>query len=157
LRVSQVAKVFASFFKKKPFLFAPGGPAKPSLWGRMTRHLFPVFRAFLLFTMVCGSAAANDVSIAYQRLVKAHFAINLPLPDLAIWRFDSVRPYPGGGDIVCGKVNYQNSTRVYMGMLGFYVVIRNDRVGLSGIEANNAMEDPTGAFKFAYHNLCDKH
>jgi hypothetical protein len=131
--------------------------AKPSLWGGMIRPLFPVFRAILLFTMVCATAAANEVSIPVQRLVKARFAVNMPLPDTALWRFDGVKPYAGGGDIVCGKVNFQNSTRVYMGMMGFYAVIRSGKVGLAGIEATNAMEDPTGAFSFAYHNLCDQH
>jgi len=155
------AKVLLLFFKQTRFLpcdpWPPGGLPKASLWGGMLRAPVAVFRAILLFTMVCGTAAANQVPIPVQRLVKARFAVNMPLPDTALWRFDSVKPYAGGGDIVCGTVNFQNSTRVYMGVLGFYAIISRGKVGLAGIEANNAMEDPTGAFSFAYHNLCDAH
>ncbi len=116
-----------------------------------------VFCAFAAFLLAFGPALAGDVPLKTQRLVQQHFAPQLVLPATALWRFDVIKPYQGGGDIVCGKVNFQNSTRRYIGYLGFYAVVRNGTVGISGIEAENTMEDPTGAFKFAYQNFCGLH
>jgi len=111
-------------------------------------------RAPLVCLVFAAAALAADVPVDTKRLIQSHFAPTLVLPATAIWRFDGMKPYGGGGDMVCGKVNFQNSTRRYIGFLGFYAVIRNGKVGISGIEAENVMQDPTGAFKFAYHNFC---
>jgi hypothetical protein len=108
------------------------------------------------FSLVAFGAAASPVDVPVQRLIQSHFSPNLVLPATALWRFDSVKPYGGGGDLVCGHVNFQNSMRRYLGFLGFYAVVRSNKVALGGIEADDPMQDPTGAFKFAYHNLCDE-
>ena len=112
-------------------------------------------KAFALGLVLAGAALADTVPPETRRLVEDHFASSLVLPATALWQFVSIRPYIGGGDIVCGKVNFQNSTRRYIGYLGFYAVVRNGKVGISGIEAANAMQDPTGAFKFAYQSFCE--
>jgi hypothetical protein len=101
-------------------------------------------------------ASAGIVPVPTQRLIEAHFAPRLVLPALAIWRFEVMKPYPGGGELVCGHVNFQNSTRQYLGFLGFYAVVDSDRVTIGGIEADSEIQDPTGAFKFAYQTLCTK-
>ena len=88
-----------------------------------------------------------------QFLVESAFAPQLVLPATAMWRFEYMKPY-GSGQIVCGHVNFQRSTRQYIGFLGFYAVVRHGRVGISGIEAENAMQDPTGSIKFAYDSMC---
>jgi hypothetical protein len=140
------------FFKKEPLYVRPGAAASPSLWGAMPRGAASLAFAAVLFA---GSAAmANPVPSKTQRLLEAFFAPQLPLPDTAIWRFELIKPYMGGGDIVCGAVNFQRSTRVYIGFLGFYAVVRHGKVGINGLQAEHAQQDPTGAFKFAYETLC---
>jgi hypothetical protein len=107
-------------------------------------------------TLLATRAAANPVPIPEQRIIQDHFAPHLVLPELAIWRFETLTPYAGGGDLVCGHVNFQNSTRQYFGFKGFYAVVVGKKVTSSGIQATNAVQDPTGAFEFAYAELCQK-
>ncbi len=112
--------------------------------------------AVLMAALAAPQAFANPVPVPTQRLVQAHFAPILVLPATAIWRFEVLKPYAGGGDLVCGHVNFQVSTRRYLGFLGFYAVVQNGKVANGGIEADSEIQDPTGAFKFAYQTLCEK-
>jgi hypothetical protein len=95
----------------------------------------------------------QDVSKEERDLVTGFFRKFLVLPDNAVWRFESVRPFLNG-DVVCGHVNYQNSDRRYLGFVGFYAEIRHGEVRESGMEPQLKAEDPAGAIEFAYQIHC---
>ncbi len=109
-----------------------------------------------LLLMAAQADAVAAVPVPMQRSIQGYFAPTMVLPALALWRFENIKPYGGGGDLVCGEVNYQDSTRQYLGYLGFYAVVRNGKVTMGGIRAANEAQDPTGAFEFAYSKLCSR-
>jgi hypothetical protein len=90
-----------------------------------------------------------------QQRVIAHFSDAFVLPDTAIWKFDGYPPFPEGGNVACGRVNYQDSTKAYIGYRGFFAVIRGPNIDAANILPRFSRQDPTGAATATYHQLCD--
>ncbi len=97
---------------------------------------------------------SDDVPQAFRQAVIDKFARGFMLPQTVLWKFDYVQPYPIGGFAVCGRVNYQNSTRKYVGEQRFFARLQDGRVTQSGIVARNKMEDPAHANADAYAIAC---
>jgi hypothetical protein len=76
------------------------------------------------------------------------------LPDFTKWRWDNAKPYPLGGRLICGHVNFQNSNRRYMGEEAFYAVVRDGKYREGGV-VGNMIQDPAGTVRFAYKTLCE--
>ena len=75
-------------------------------------------------------------------------------PMLTIWKFDFMQPYPTEGVSVCGRVNFANSTRHYIGEQNFYAHLRGGKVFEAGIVARRAQEDPVLGNATAYKVAC---
>ncbi len=75
-------------------------------------------------------------------------------PQLVIWKFDFMQPYPTDGMAVCGRVNFPSSTRRYIGEQAFFAHLRNGKVAESGIVAQRQNEDPVLANAAAYKIAC---
>jgi hypothetical protein len=76
------------------------------------------------------------------------------LPDTVLWDFDFIKPYPLGGTTVCGRVNFQNSNRVYGGKQLFYTVFQEGKAVDGGV-VGNVVDDPTGTTRDSRHRFCD--
>jgi len=77
------------------------------------------------------------------------------LPDTTIWHFDYAKPYPLGGITVCGRVNFQNSDRVYSGDKLFYTVFQDGKV-IDGGVLGNVVDDPVGTTAASRHSFCEQ-
>ena len=75
-------------------------------------------------------------------------------PQLVIWKFDFIQPYPTDGIAVCGRVNFPNSTRRYVGEQPFYAHMIGGQVIESGVVAQRQNEDPVLANAAAYKIAC---
>lgn len=111
-----------------------------------------ILLAMLVVVPVTGRA--GEVPLAHQTIAKGAFRDQFVLPDQVLWRFDKEVPYPAGGDVVCGAVNFQNSNRIYIGYKSFYAVIRHGEFSEGGI-VGNQVQDPTGNIQFAFNTLCN--
>jgi hypothetical protein len=111
--------------------------------------------AFALLLMAAAEPASIDVPPDIRQAVIARLSPQFAVKETAIWEFDSLTPYILGGTLVCGKVNFQNSLRRYMGMLPFYIVVkRGGATGDSGIMPLNLEDDPTGTQYATYRKIC---
>jgi hypothetical protein len=75
-------------------------------------------------------------------------------PQLVIWKFDYMQPYPTEGIAVCGRVNFPSSTRHYVGEQQFFAHLTNGEVIGSGIVAHRQNEDPVFASAAGYKIAC---
>jgi hypothetical protein len=112
---------------------------------------------FCLALAAASPKHGEPVSDALQ--AKSEAALNLLLikPETALWTFDWVRPYPGGGSIVCGRVNYQDSAQKYRGLHRFFATFssgKDPRVTKVAIENDDPTLDRSLDFDFAA--LCDR-
>jgi hypothetical protein len=129
----------------------------------MTAHPRPRDALLCICVLLAGLATAgpargNDnaanIPIETQTLIKARFRNTFLLPELVQWKFDFTKPYPTGGIAVCGRVNYQVSTRRYVGFRPFMALVVDGRVTDHRIVPGVYAEDPTYASLAAYKVAC---
>jgi len=113
-----------------------------------------VFLPGLAILLAAAAQAANRVPAAVQQVVMAYLEPSLVLPATALWTFDSAAPFPLGGTLVCGHVNYQISTRRYVGPSPFYAIVSDDHVREWGLVTPSTSSDPTGAIRLNYQEHC---
>jgi hypothetical protein len=97
---------------------------------------------------------SDDVPADMQQAITDHFMHSFVLPQLVLWDFRFLQPYPTGGIAVCGTVNYPNSTRQYAGKVPFFARFENGRIIQAGIVARSHFEDPVHANANAYKIAC---
>jgi hypothetical protein len=119
-----------------------------------------VFRAILLLLPAAASAQATPqgtsiVPMGEQDMVEENIARSLPLPETAEWHFAFKAPYAGGGDVVCGSVNYQSLERKYVGSHRFYAIIYNNKITLAQLQDPPSV-DVSGEEAVKFHRLCDR-
>ena len=100
------------------------------------------------------AAEEAPVTIDMQDKVEEAAAKQLVKPETALWTFDFVRPYPGGGQIVCGKISYQDSTKKYRGPYRFFATVRSDKVVKVTLQEASRANGQSLDFDFAA--LCDR-
>ncbi len=117
--------------------------------------------ALLLVSAAClpaGAVAAaspqQPVSFEVQDKVIAVIGRQLITPETARWVFDFIRPDPGGGQIVCGKVDYENSAKVFQGPHRFFAAYNRGKVGSVAVESSDPTRDRSLDVDFAA--LCDR-
>ena len=96
----------------------------------------------------------TDVPETIRNAVIDRLQKNFVYPQLTIWKFDYMQPYPTEGISVCGRVNYLNSTRRYVGELNFFAHIRDGKVVQAGIVSHSVREDPVLGNADAYKIAC---
>jgi len=122
-----------------------------------------VFRAVLPLLVLCSAAeraqatpqGTSAVPMEVQDLVEEDIAKALPLPETADWHFDFMAPYAGGGDVVCGSVNYQSLERKYVGSQRFYAIVYRHKISLSQLQDPPSV-DVSGQEAVKFHLLCDR-
>jgi hypothetical protein len=97
----------------------------------------------------------SPVPMEVQDMVEDDIAKNLPLPETADWHFDFMAPYPSGGDVVCGSVNYQSLQRKYVGAQRFYVIVYRNKISFSQLQDPPNM-DTSGEEARKFHLFCDR-
>jgi hypothetical protein len=100
---------------------------------------------------------SDDVPPDMQQAVIEKFARSFLLPQLVMWDFGFMQPYPTGGIAVCGFVNYPDSTRQYVGKLPFFARFQAGRIVQAGIVARSHLEDPVHASADAHKIACADH
>jgi hypothetical protein len=114
----------------------------------------------LVFPAVAGAQSnppgTKPVPMEIQDKVEDNVAKFLVLPETAEWHFDFMAPYAGGGDVVCGSVNYQSLQRKFVGAHRFFVVIRRDKITLSQLQDPPEV-DVSGQEAIKFKLLCDRH
>jgi len=121
-----------------------------------------VWTANFLLLLLCAAPkvpamGAQEVNVPadLKRVVIDHFSPMFVVPQTAIWEFDSISHYLLGGTLICGKVNYQDSLRHYLGMQPFYLVIKSDHsTGDGDLLPLFASRDPTGTKRSTYVKVC---
>jgi len=117
----------------------------------------------------CPAAADANVTFEQQRIIRSYFQQSLVNPDTAQWSFDLVRSDPRG-TLICGRVDYMNSAKIYVGARRFYIILRpgakasagpEERVGFfssqnvdSGDIYDSVSDDPGGGLKRRIEALC---
>jgi hypothetical protein len=104
-----------------------------------------------------AEAGRTEVPPAMRQLVIDHFAKSFVLPQLVIWKFDYAQPYPTGGTAVCGRVNYPDISRRYVGEQPFFVRFKDGVLVESAMMSRLAIDDPVGASRHAYTIACGAH
>jgi hypothetical protein len=100
------------------------------------------------------AGSAGDITPAMRQTIRDRFRKIFMLPDTVLWRYDFTRNYPTGGISVCGRVNYQDSTRRYVGFLKYYARFTDGKIVDTGILPRNANQDPVHANADAYRIAC---
>lgn len=98
---------------------------------------------------------AKPVPMDVRDMVEDAIGRNLPLPESADWHFDFMAPYGGGGQVVCGRVNYQSLQRKYVGMTNFYAVVKSQTVTLAVLQ-DPAWLDSSGQEAIKFKLLCNR-
>ncbi len=118
------------------------------------------FSAALVAVMVAQtgqaarSAELSAVSQDLQDKVEDKAAAQLVKPETAVWIFDFIRPDPGGGRIICGKINYQDSTKKYRGPYRFFATVRGANV--VKVIFQQAFRSEGQSLDFDFAALCDR-
>jgi hypothetical protein len=99
------------------------------------------------------STDIDDLSVEAKDLIKEKLKKIFMYPDLVLWKYDSLRPYPTGGVAVCGQVNYPDSTRAYTGYRPFFAVIRDGKLFSADVPARED-RDPRQEWLAAFHIAC---
>jgi len=97
----------------------------------------------------------KPVPMDVRDIVEDAIAKDLPLPETAEWHFDFMAPYAGGGDVVCGQVNYQSLQRKYVGLNNFYAIVKSQEVTLAVLQSP-AWFDTTGQEAVKFKLLCNR-
>jgi hypothetical protein len=97
----------------------------------------------------------SPVPVDVQDKVEADVSKFLSLPETAEWQFAFIAPYPGGGDVVCGSVDFQSLERKYIGKQRFFSLVRDGKVTFSQMLDPPAI-DVTGNEALKFHLLCDR-
>ncbi|HTZ69234.1 MAG TPA: hypothetical protein VMB71_01150 [Acetobacteraceae bacterium] len=108
----------------------------------------------LVSLLLAAAAEPGSVSTNLQQSIVASLGRMMVLPQTTVWQFDWSKPGPAGGTLVCGHVNYQDSTRHYLGLQPFFAIVRNGKVAESGIQTKSGAVDPTGAISYSYDQYC---
>ena len=119
-------------------------------------------RLIILALMCAGAAHAqvvpkgrvDDVPDDVRQAVIDRMQRTFIYPMLVIWKFDFIRPYPTDGIAICGRLNFPDSTRHYVGEQPFFAHMSGGRVTESGIVARRQNEDPVLANANAYKIAC---
>jgi hypothetical protein len=119
-----------------------------------------ILAACLLVFPAIASAQAlppgtSAVPMETQDLIEASMAKYLVLPETADWHFEFMAPYPGGGSVICGSVNYQSLQRKYMGAHRFYALLKRDRITLAQLQDPPDV-DVSGQEAVKFKLLCDR-
>lgn len=127
----------------------------------MRRTILPGIPGVLLLVAVASlpghaarAAQEEPVSFDLQDKVIAKIGRLLVMPETARWVFDFIRPDPGGGQIVCGKVDYQDSTKKYQGPHRFFAIYSRDKVNQVMVESTDPSRNRSLDVDFAA--LCDR-
>lgn len=113
---------------------------------------------------LCGPAVARgatlpagttSVPLDMQDLVEAKLSPQMVLPQMARWNFEFMAPYAGGGNLVCGSVNYQSAMRKYLGPQRFYAIIQHGAITIALLQ-DPPFVDTTGAEAERFRELCDR-
>jgi hypothetical protein len=88
-------------------------------------------------------AGASPVPLDIRDKVEEYFRQGFVLPQTNIWRFDSMKPYVSGDQVVCGWVNFQSAAQVFVGFHQFYAIIHQGEISLA--QMSDPGEDTTGA------------
>ncbi len=97
----------------------------------------------------------SPVPMEVQDMVEDSIAKNLPLPETADWHFDFMAPYPGGGNVVCGSVNYQSLERKFVGSNRFYAIVYRNKVSFTQLQDPPSV-DVSGEEARKFHLFCDR-
>ena len=100
-------------------------------------------------------AGTTNVPMDMQDLVEATLSPQMVLPQTARWDFAFMAPYVGGGDVVCGSVNYQSAMRTYLGPQRFFAIIQHGAVSIALLQ-DPPFVDTTGAEAARFKALCDR-
>lgn len=103
--------------------------------------------------MADAKAPATEVPLTVRDTVEEHFAANFVLPQTSVWRWDGIRPYLPGQRAVCGWVNFQSASHVYVGFHQFYAIVDSSKVVLGQIASPD--EDNTGMLAAKLRVVCD--
>jgi hypothetical protein len=98
--------------------------------------------------------AGNPVPDNMKQMSMLYFRKLFVLPDTVLWDFDFTKPYPLGGITVCGRVNFQNSDRVYGGKKLFYTIVQEGKI-IDGGVVGDVVDDPVGTTRDTRHKFCD--
>ncbi len=116
----------------------------------------PAFLAAVICCPLLSQAAqdtSKDVPADVQQLVEDYFNDRFVYPDTTDWHFDFIAAYPGSERIVCGRVNYQNARRQYVGEKHFFAIFDRKGVNSVGI-TQDENEDRLGEGAFKLKTLC---
>lgn len=101
-----------------------------------------------------AASQEQPVSVEVQDKVIAVIGRQLVKPETARWVFDFIRPDPGGGQIICGKVDYQDSTKKFLGAHRFFVTYSGGKVRQMALESTDPTRNRSLDTDFAA--LCDR-
>jgi hypothetical protein len=121
------------------------------------RQRLIIGRAILACIMASAcllAARAAEVPTELRDRVAEAMAGDFVRPQTTIYRFDSVRPYSGGDDVVCGAVNYESSEQKYVGFHDFYAMIHDGKVILH--QTDDPGVDTSGALRDKLNAICPK-
>ncbi len=121
--------------------------------------LLPALLALLALLAPAAARAAlppgtSPVPPDVQELIENALAAELVLPESAIWDFRFIGHFPGGGDIVCGFVNYQSAGRHYEGPKHFYAILDGRKIEVKQLEDPPAL-DASGQQARKFKVFCD--
>ncbi len=91
-----------------------------------------------------------------QHAVIEHLQHTFIYPDLVIWHFKYMQPYPTSGIAICGTLDLPDSTRRYEAAQPFYARYLDGRVLESGIVSPRQNEDPVASNRAAQEIACGK-
>jgi hypothetical protein len=96
----------------------------------------------------------NPVPDSLKQPTMLYFRKLFVLPDTVLWHFDFSKPYPLGGTTLCGRVNFQNSMRVYGGDKLFYTIFQDGKLVDGGV-VGNVVDDPVGTTAASRRRFCE--
>ncbi len=96
----------------------------------------------------------TDVPDNVRQAVIDHLQHTFVYPDLVIWHFEYMQPYPTGGLAICGNLDLPDSTRHYERAQPFYAHYVDGRVVESGIVSPRQNEDPVFSNRAAFGIAC---
>jgi hypothetical protein len=98
------------------------------------------------------SAGPNPVPIDIRDKIEEYFRPEFILPQTNIWRFDSIKPFISGDQVVCGWVNFQSAAQLFVGYRQFYAIVHQGDISLA--QMSDVAEDTSGARASKLALLC---
>ena len=119
-----------------------------------TAWFIAALAAITLQSLQAHCAEISPVTQDLQDKVEEEAARQLVKPETALWTFDFMRPDPGGGQIICGKIRYQDSTKTYRGPYRFFAAVRGKKV--VKVTFQEAFRTQGQSLDFDFAALCDR-